>query len=81
VIPSLALHNGCHSSAVLIQTGMGSTSRAIAHRKAASSRAMAVIVTVLRFPFAMERRYRAQRRPCAFQAMSRTCCGSFCCRR
>jgi hypothetical protein len=34
----------------------GSTSRAIAHRKAAISRAIAVITTVLRFPFAVRRR-------------------------
>jgi hypothetical protein len=37
-------------------TEAGSTSRAIAHRKAAISRAIAVIATVLRFPFAVRRR-------------------------
>jgi hypothetical protein len=37
------------------QTDAGSTSRAVAHRKAAISRAIAVITTVLRLPFAMRR--------------------------
>lgn len=38
------------------ETDAGSTSRVIAHRKAAISRAIAVITTVLRFPFAVRRR-------------------------
>jgi hypothetical protein len=37
-------------------TDAGSTSRALAHRKAAISRAIAVIATVLPFPFAVRRR-------------------------
>jgi MerC mercury resistance protein len=46
----------------LSQTGAGSISCAMAHRKAAISRAIAVIATVLRFPFAVRRRYRAHKR-------------------
>lgn len=37
-------------------SGIGSTSRAIAHRNAAISRASAVTATVLRLPFAIRRR-------------------------
>ena len=42
------------------------------HMKPASSRAMAVQTTVVRLPVAVSLRYRAVRRDCAFQAISRT---------
>jgi hypothetical protein len=53
----------------------GATSRPIAHRKAAISRAIAATTTGS-FLAAASRRYRAHGRTCAFQAMSRTALGS-----
>ena len=49
----------------------GRTSRATAHMNAASSRAMAVQVTVVFLPRATNARYRAVSRLCAFHAISR----------
>ena len=53
----------------------GSISRPIAHRKAAISRAIAVVTTVWRLPAAISRRYRAHSRSYAFQAIARTIAG------
>jgi hypothetical protein len=54
----------------------GATSRPMAHRNAAISRAIAVTTTGSFFPVALKRRQRAHRRIRAFQAMSRTGFGS-----
>jgi len=55
---------------VVDQTGCAT--RPTDHMKPASSRAIAVQTTVVRLPVAASRRYRAVRRDCAFQAISRT---------
>ena len=47
----------------------GIVRRAISHINAESSRAMAVVFTVLFLPRGLSRRYRAVSRDCAFQAM------------
>src|SRR5579884_2786467 len=54
----------------------GATSRPIAHRKPAISRAMAATTTGSFLPALLSRGERAQRRICAFQAISRTALGS-----
>lgn len=51
---------------------IGCATRPTDHMKPASSRAIAVQTTVVRLPVAASRRYRAVRRDCAFQAISRT---------
>ena len=57
LIPSAWTHTQGRRCYVLCGlTGAGFTSRAMAQRKAAISRAIAVITTVLRFPFAVSRR-------------------------
>ncbi len=55
-------------------TSIGSI-RAMAHMKPASSRATAVMATVLRLPRAIKARYRLVRRACAFHAVSLTSSG------
>ena len=60
----------------LNQTGAGCARRAIAQMKPTISRAIAVVTTTFGLPVAARRRYRAHKRSCAFQAMSRTAGGS-----
>src|SRR5215207_10528145 len=57
------------------QPQAGSTTRPIAHRKAAISRAIAATATGALLPAAISRRYRALNRTWAFQAISRTALG------
>ena len=59
----------CHGRRRSGHAVMG-TSRAMAHMKAASSRAMAVTTTLGCLPLVTRRRKRLQRRTWAFQAMS-----------
>ena len=51
------------------------TWRAIAQMKPIISRAIAVVTITFGLPLATRRRYRAQRRTCAFHAVSRIPCG------
>ena len=60
----------------LDQTRAGCARRAIAQMKPTISRAIAVVTTTFGLPVAARRRYRAPKRSCAFQAMSRTAAGS-----
>ena len=63
------------------EAARGAVTWAIAQMNPTSSRAMAVMTTGAFFRRASIRRYRAQSRICAFQAMSRTSGGSASCRR
>ena len=58
------------------QMSSGCARRAIAQMKPTISRAIAVVTTTFGLPVAARRRYRAHKRSCAFQAMSRTAAGS-----
>src|SRR5689334_15723382 len=62
---------GAHAIGVLVLVD-GSTCRPMAHRNAAISRAIAALTMGAFLPAAVMRRWRAQSRVCAFQAISRT---------